>query len=74
MRLEEILEKQGIKKIDLAATLGLSPSTVSRWSMRGKSGRKPGWAVLPRLAQALNLSIESTMELFPNEAPEPQQQ
>lgn len=73
MRLEKILNELGIKKIDLAHSIGVSPSTVSRWTMTGERGRRPGWRVLPHLAKALNLSIEKTMELFNNEAPTPQQ-
>lgn len=62
MRIKELREQNNMRQIDLAASMGVSQSTVAEWD---KELYLPKTRQLPLLANVLNCTIE---ELYNPEA------
>ena len=52
-RVETLLKSKGMTQRELAARLGVSEVTVSRWMTDGANGRNPSVATLQRIAEVL---------------------
>ena len=62
-----------LRQQELADKIGVSVITISRWE-NPKSGRTPNASMLPKLAEALNTSVEYLMGLGDSEEKPPQPQ
>ena len=60
-KFRELLKKKDIHGEQLGRRVGVGRSSVSSW-VRGKS--KPTLAVIPKIAKALDVSIEEIMSCF----------
>lgn len=59
-RIKELRKSAGIKQIDFAAAMGVSPSVACEW----ESGKyDPSLARLPEIAAALGVSVIDLMSL-----------
>lgn len=63
MRICELIEQRGIRRIELAAAMGVSPACVTKWA---KGTAMPSADKLPRLAAVLGCTID---ELYDREPP-----
>lgn len=54
-RIDELLKKQGITRVQLAPKVGISPATISAWYTRGTV---PAADVAIRIATYLGISVE----------------
>ena len=52
-RMETLLKERGMTQRELAARLGVSAVTVSRWMTSGANGRNPSIRTLQRIAEVL---------------------
>jgi transcriptional regulator with XRE-family HTH domain len=55
LRLKQVLEEKGIKPLDLALWMGVSPNNVYAW-VNGRS--TPSFASLCRIADELNITLD----------------
>ena len=67
MKFRDIRKTEGITQTALAERLGVRQSTVAMW----KTGRStPKTADLPKIAKALNVSVEQVIACFTADAEE----
>lgn len=61
MNFRELRKQKGITQTFIARQLGVSNNCVSFWE---KGRNKPSIAVLPRLAEILNVSLDELIKSF----------
>lgn len=63
-RIRELRRERGITQAQLAALLGVQQNTASQWET---GDRRPSSSILPRLAAALDCTIDELYEQVPTE-------
>lgn len=66
-KMDKLLKEQGMTQRELAARLGVSEVTVSRWMTAGENGRNPSVQTLQRIAEVLGTTPDYLLE---KDAPE----
>ena len=61
MQIREVRKLSGVSQIQVAQKLGISQGAVAMWET-GK--RIPKTTDLPKIAEALNVSVETILECF----------
>ena len=61
MKLKELLKKKDMHGAQLARRLGVSRSLVSYWI---KGNARPSLDMIPKIAKALDLTTEETLNIF----------
>ena len=66
-KIKRCRKKNGLTQTELAEKIGISPMTIRRWEW---GERNPDIALMPKLADALNTSIEYLMGLHEDTPPQ----
>ncbi len=61
MQIKEVRKQSGVSQIQMAKKLGISQGAVAMWET-GK--RIPKTTDLPKIAEALNVPVETILECF----------